>query len=47
MHEVVRSREKPRSGSLAVIWKHPRREMTRVLTMSVLLCSLRLERGHE
>ena len=38
--------KKSRKSLLAVLGEHPRRGMTKVLTMSALLCTLCLERGH-
>jgi len=39
MHGDIRSWEESRKTRLAVLGEHPRRGMTKVLTMSVLLCS--------
>jgi len=46
MHGDIRSWEKSRKSRLAIPAEHPRRGMTKVLTMSALLCTLCLERGH-
>ena len=46
MHGDIRSWEKSRKSRLAVLGEHPKRGMTKVLTMSALLCTLCQERGH-